>query len=75
MVEVKLEAKDGKTAVVIGNAGTKAAAFSITIAEVAEDNSDTGDHSIIALTAGMLAVSALLVLELMVPDIRKRLFK
>ena len=41
VLEVKLPAKTGMIPVIIGNAGTKAGAFSVTIATPSEDNSDT----------------------------------
>ena len=49
VLEVKLPAKTGKIPVIIGNAGTKAGTFSITIATLSEDNSDTGDNAAIVL--------------------------
>ena len=73
IVEVKLPTKTGKISVVIGNAGNEAATFSITIAEVAEDNSDTGDNAAIVLFGGLMALSVLAAGVLLIPNIRKKL--
>ena len=73
IVEVKLPEKTGKISVVIGNAGTKAGAFSIAIATPSEDNSDTGDNAAIVLFGSLLALSALAAGILLIPDIRRKL--
>ena len=75
IVEVKLPTKHGKISVVVGNAGTKAGSFSITIATPDDTNSDTGDNATIVLFGGLLALSVLAAGVLLVPDIRKRILQ
>ena len=75
VLEVKLPAKTGKIPVIIGNAGTKAGTFSITIATPSEDNSDTGDNTAIVLFGSLMALSVLAAGVLLIPDIRKKLMK
>ena len=75
VVEVKLPTKTGKISVVIGNAGTKAGAFSITIATPDDTNSDTGDHAAIVLFGSLMALSVLAAGALLIPDIRKLFIK
>ena len=75
VLEVKLPAKTGKIPVIIGNAGSKAATFSITIAAPSEDNSDTGDNTAIVLFGSLMALSVLAAGALLIPDVRKRIFK
>ena len=73
VLEVKLPAKTGKIPVIIGNAGTKAGTFSITIATPAEDNSDTGDSAAIVLFGSLMVLSMLATGALLVPDVSKKL--
>ena len=59
----------------IGNAGTKAGTFSITIATPSQDNSDTGDNTAIVLFGSLMALSVLAAGALLIPNIRKKLMK
>ena len=74
VVEVKLPTKTGKISVVIGNAGTKAGAFSITVA-TPSDSADTGDNAAIMLFGSLMALSILAAAVLLIPDIRNKLMK
>ena len=73
VLEVKLPAKTGKIPVIIGNAGTKAGTFSITVATPSEDNSDTGDNAAIVLFGSLMALSIMATAVLLIPNIRKKL--
>ena len=75
VLEVKLPAKTGKILVIIGNAGTKAGTFSITIATPSPDNSDTGDNAAIVLFGSLMALSMLAAGALLIPNIRKKFMK
>ena len=59
----------------VGNAGTKAGTFSITIATPSQDNSDTGDNTAIVLFGSLMALSVLAAGALLIPNIRKKLMK